>query len=752
MPEKIFRMTKRSGPDLQAEGQKVWKEFEKTVTLFPGFDELQKMRRFPTFEGATEGTHLYTHFPFLFSPAFPEINRKQMRRLSLLSLFYLYHILIADELMDEEIDAVHPALFLSNTCWLKAMEILDSLFVNRTLPWKDLKRLHWTYAEATLIESRFHSGEVGEYQKDDLFRILAGKSAMAKLILVSLCRLSGRESYLKPLVRSFEYFYLADQLFDDFRDWKKDLESRRYSYLLTQVITSYQLTEKLSGLDGKQAVNLVGKHLYLSGILEQYFSEVADYRSRAKQRVAGIDCPSWTALLDALQLKVKVVRADIGRQSRKLLLQENDYDYRLIPETEIREARSESYAHHNGVGHPVRWVATGVFEAVGNAAEFLVQSCQRDKWFEDFMVFGAPMTIWVSAYVALALHEWNIWLKKRAPAGYSTFNRSLKKLAKLLADKRKENGWSPAESAPIDADTSAWVIAFLRCSSTVKSEVLDHWVRDLLEFQRADGGFRTYLPNSVGREFEAYSASHVEVTAVVLEVLRLAGAAPDSEAIRKGLEFIDRMRNPDGLWEAYWWDGQMFATYHCIKAQMACGAKPGQEEIEKLLSRITAMQEEDGCWGMRTKGKNIAFETALALKAALLLDRTVYGEKWFEKGVTWLLNNQGVDRAWESGPMMRVPEGTDLKPWEYDNWKQDMINGVGILVRDQNRYFTTATALSALTDYLVCAGDHRLVAHRRKPGTERTHLETGSDRISNFPGQPLPLRAQPNRAGDNVGP
>jgi Squalene-hopene cyclase C-terminal domain len=245
----------------------------------------------------------------------------------------------------------------------------------------------------------------------------------------------------------------------------------------------------------------------------------------------------------------------------------------------------------------------------------------------------------------------------------------------------------------------------------------------------------------VGRGFEAYSVSHVEVTAVALEVLRLAGVAPDSEAIRKGLAFIDRMRNPDGLWEAYWWDGQMFATYHCIKAQMDCGAIQGQEEREKLLSRISALQAEDGSWGTQTKGKNIAFETALALKTTLLLDSKACGEKWFEKGVIWLLNYQGVDHAWESGPMMRVPEGTDLKPWEYENWKRDLTNGVGILVRDQNRYFTTATALSALTDYLVCAGDRQLAAYRRKPRSERTNPEAGSDRISNLSGQTLSLRA-----------
>ena len=83
-----------------------------------------------------------------------------------------------------------------------------------------------------------------------------------------------------------------------------------------------------------------------------------------------------------------------------------------------------------------------------------------------------------------------------------------------------------------------------------------------------------------------------------------------------------------------------------------------------------------------------------------------------QRGIIWLLNFQGADGSLDSGPIMRVPEGNDKEPWNNKHWKLDSPNGVNILVRDQNRLFTTATVLAAFADFLRLAGDRYLMVNR----------------------------------------
>jgi hypothetical protein len=708
MSSVIYRRSKRSLVDLQAEGRKAWKTFEEISEKITGFNEIKQSKYWYPLTGARDGAHLYTYFPFLFNDAFPGLTRRQMRKLSVMSLLYLYHMLLDDALMDEDKAPPRVVVLVSNAYSLTALGILEELFATRTLPWKRVMQLHSQYSTAALLEERHHTNTLEPYNRRDMLRILSGKSAMAKLILLSLCSLANRDEYLAPLMRSFDLHYVADQMVDDFRDWKIDLNAGRYSYLLTRVTTTCNLQKKIESTDAGERVELFGKHFYLSGIAESYFDEVLTYWDKAKQCVKSINCPQWVAFLNNCQMRIHGIRSEITCGSRRLLLQEQKYAYRLVPVSGEGSADETHLAL--SVSNPVASVASNVSGAARRAVKFLRKRYKPGIGFEEFVVFSTPLPIWVSAYVGTALMHWCENEAARTGSKYDSLKVMLRRLADDLVAVQGNGGWSPNADAPPDADTTAWVTGFLLAIGASSDQVVNRAVEGLLTYRRLDGGFCTYRSEALGQGFGAYGDSHVEVTAVALEVLLKTGVEISGEVTETATRLMREKQEANGLWQSYWWEGQMYATYHCLRTLQATGEVLDDIRRADLITSITDRQSKDGVWGEETPGKIIAFETALALRSLCLLDPELADSDPVKRGIVWLLNHQALDGSWDSRPMLRVPDGNDQSPWSPRDWKLDMANAVGVLVRDQTRSFTTATVLAALTDFLCCAGDRRLIA------------------------------------------
>lgn len=706
MVARVREASKFAGGDLYAEGRRAWRAFMKATSGMPGFDAFNKSKGYAIAEGLKEGTNLYTHFPFLFADAFPELSLWQLRKLSLMSLLYTYQINIADSLIDEGSSLPRECILAGDACSLRAFEILTQLFGPKPLPWKQIRKIHYQYALATSLDRGQHGAASLEYQRQDLINVLARRCAMAKLIPLTLCSLTGRDNYLGPLMKSFDLYYVGEQMVDDFRDWKKDLQAGRYSYLLTKVITAYDLRQKIERMDTDQATELVGKYFYLSGLADNYLEEVIDYYKQAKKCVEAISCPRWLLFLNALQMQIHVSQSNIWKRSRRFLLQTDKYAYRLIS-SECRGDCPARAQGKNDLPHPVPSVALSVFQACSRAAEFLRMGYKPGIGFEDFMMARGQLPVWISAYVGVSVVEWikytGEYLKKRHP-----LSRMLKQMASDFADKQSNDGWAPDEVSPEDADTSAWMMGFLLALGGIERHVIERGVESLLKYKKPDGGYSTYMPGKLDPNADGFTSSHVEVTAVILKILQEAGRVADEEIIVGGMNHVRSRQEADGLWQAYWWDGQMYSTYHCLRALRGFQRLPDQEK-EKLTTRILSMQSPDGSWGEETIGKNKAFETALALKSLMIIDESLTMNPGVKSGIVWLLNHQAMDGGFHSGPMLRMPEFGDTQPWNKKDWKLDSIAGFNIIGRDQNRFFTTATVLSALTDFLTLAGDQRVI-------------------------------------------
>lgn len=705
MPGRIIREV--SSKPLKAEGKSVWKEFKTLRTAIPGLDDPQLSRYIRELKNAESGENFYTYFPFLFAEAFPSLTRRQMHKLALGGVLMLYHLLINDEIVDQTDAQCVAAILASNSFQLHSLRTLSELFNGKLAPWQDLARLYRQYSVATLLENGRHRNRVEQYLTRDKIRILSHKSAMAKIIVVSLCRLSGREELLRPLEGSFDAYFAAEQLFDDFKDWKEDLKGGRYTYLLTSTITRFHLQGTLEALDPESRVTTIAKYLYLSGICEDYLLEIVDYCTAAKKKVEHIDCPRWKERIDSLMIGVQGVRSEVALNSRRTLLQAGAYEFALA---------SPNGASHNGLcPHPVWSTPRRLSEAARAAAQYLVGA---RGVYEDFMAFGETLPIWVSAYVGAALQEWSeLSLEAQNGRKNARLPALLERMGIWLAGERMHGGWPCLRDVPEDADTTAWVVRFLAAADAVTPSERDEFVKLVLGFQQQDGGFNT-IPAEGRSGFRSYGVSHVEVTAVAVETLLRLGVKPGHESIKRAVRFIREMRGKSGIWEAFWWDGQMYATFFSIRALIAAGETISEREIESMSEGIVEKQAPEGCWGAETVGKNLSFETALALRSLILLGRNAPGHgRAVERGATWLLNFQNGDGSFSSKPMLRIPNPNDLRPWTTNQWETGSAAGLGVLVADHNRYFTTATVLGAFGDFLRTHGDRELLAARTSPAT-----------------------------------
>lgn len=695
--------------DLHAEGRKVWATFQEMAAGMAGINALKRSPDFAYLDGMEDGVNLYTYFPFLFLETFPTLDKEVFGKLSLMSLLYVHHIIIADSLLDDENNLPRESILVSNACSLRGLEVLTGLFGRRPFPWREVTELHQQYSGATALEKERPGGEMLSYTFQDLMSRLSRKSSMAKLIPLTLCSLSGRRSYLGPLNDSFDLYYLSEQLVDDFRDWKEDLAAGRYSYLLTSVLNQCGLRGKLEGLEADGVAQVVGKHMYLSGVAEGYLAQAIDYCEQAKERVRGLACPRWIRFLDTFQMGIHVAQSNIAKRSRQLLLQADKYDYALVPAGPPVSPDAGPQPPH-GVPHPVPSVSPTVSHAGQRAAEFLRRRYKPGVGFADFLMAPELLPVWVSGYVGVALSEW-----LRSDAGGRAGRRPLRQMLRRLADglKKKRGGggvWAPSAVMPEDADTSTWVLSFLLDQGPGERPKFGEAVDALLKYRRADGSFGTYVPGALGAGADGYYESHVEVTAVVVDVLLKAGLDPRDEIIRRALTYVRAMQEEDGLWQAYWWDGRMYATYYCLRALKAGQDSPEGQARDRIVGAIRARQGADGSWGETSFGKNKAFETSLALKSLMLLDPSLAAEETVQSGILWLLNYQAADGGFYSGPMLRLPAREEKEPWLRQDWTPDTVYGFGILGRDEKRFFTTATALSALCDFLALAGDKRISA------------------------------------------
>lgn len=337
--------------------------------------------------------------------------------------------------------------------------------------------------------------------------------------------------------------------------------------------------------------------------------------------------------------------------------------------------------------------------ALERGVRFLERAATVDgRWLDfRFRFVGRQRDVissqWVTAYVGHAL--------ARAGGDPTLLERARQW---LLTHAHPGGGWGFSLATPADADSIANVVAFL---ARMRTEPLAEPLHDtalteacrqlLLYWDEAEAGFRTYRPAErpaldgwASHPGSSWCDVHSCVTALAAQALHAVGEPGHTSLLEACARRMRERQAAEGFWEAYWWQGRTYATFHSTRfLHLRAGAA---SPVDRALRWVEDTQGADGGWGNGTGGSTAPFHTALAL-ATLLLEPHRASPSALAAGLEWLLRSQQPDGGWASTPIMRMPRPEHHAPWTDPE-------GCLLLpvLTDLNRLFTTATVLSTLAD------------------------------------------------------
>jgi squalene-hopene/tetraprenyl-beta-curcumene cyclase len=189
------------------------------------------------------------------------------------------------------------------------------------------------------------------------------------------------------------------------------------------------------------------------------------------------------------------------------------------------------------------------------------------------------------------------------------------------------------------------------------------WVRGL---QSSNGGWAAfdvdniygYLNNIPFADHGALTDPPTEdVTARCVSMLAQLGEMPEqSEAQRRGVEFLLRRQMPEGSWYGRWGMNYIYGTWSVLCALGACGVPRNSPEIRRAAAWLVSIQNHDGGWGedgasykLDYRGYEPAASTA-SQTAWALLGLMAAGEVDHAavlRGVRYLLQNQNEGGLWD---------------------------------------------------------------------------------------------------------
>ena len=299
--------------------------------------------------------------------------------------------------------------------------------------------------------------------------------------------------------------------------------------------------------------------------------------------------------------------------------------------------------------------------ALGLSVDYILSQQHDDGSWVDWELPPGQSSTWTTAYVGGKLTSLDSHHRDRT--SNATAHASQWLMGKMFPD----CGWGYNELVDSDADSTALAILFLASAGRT---VPDSSYSCLEQFQCEDGGFATFRgrPN-----LGSWATSHPDVTPSAVLALTTK-CSTTSPSVNRGLQFVLNQRTSAGIWKSFWWTTFLYSTERSLSLFEAV-----RLDIDLRVTRKTLL---------RTRPQT-PFESALLLSSLLWLPDIAKDQDVWPL-VDQLIEDQAPDGSWSSPPMLRVTRRDCLEPWKPGDTDP--------LFRDQNRLFTTATAMNAFSN------------------------------------------------------
>lgn len=328
---------------------------------------------------------------------------------------------------------------------------------------------------------------------------------------------------------------------------------------------------------------------------------------------------------------------------------------------------------------------------VRSGVAFLLERQGDDGLWRDFETLAGESADWVTGYVGRSL--------QLAGAPRSALARAARA---LLERQRPDGGWGYHEAVPTDADSTAYASLFLAAGGWAPPDAATRALACLERHQRQpEGGVATYAGEREIREYMELPATfsirgwcrpHVEVSAAA-GLAALALGRSGRRAALAAWRFLQPRQQQAGQWESYWWTLPHYPTAVAVAfAEVLPPDAGAAEAVRRAVSWAQAAQASDGGWQAGDDGRPSAFATALGV-SILATGGAPTGD--VERGIEALLATGDDDGGWPNLPALRIPPPDVEEPADMERWRVDEL-GTGVVIADQHRLYTTATAVAAL--------------------------------------------------------
>lgn len=631
---------------------------EKTILAYQ--DKLDKKYTALLFDPEFKSPDFYNYYPHLFKEVFGFGDEQVLDKLSLAGFLLYKATVLSDKIVDQEDGVAINSDFVitGNLALEESVKTLAEIFAGKPEFWRywyQRKKEYYTAIECNSID--YNSG-IG-YQ--DILQLFDGKSSLGQLAIDALFVLVGEREDLRTayedILASHRYFSIAFQIYDDVKDYRKDVQRGQFNageLIVRKMIARYGLDTPDTDIVTRE------KLLYTSGAATWLYKVAMRYGLKAYRIAGQYGLKLWQKIIGRY---LQVIRSYSDTQALYCKILEAKIDN---SDTKARLPRWQSFSSHVG-------------RSLTQAGAFLEKKQKPNGAWEEYITAGGISTFWATGFV-LAHCD-------RETVG----DKVIRKATEYLGSNSNAL-WSYNELWPSDSDSSNFaLLAFNRMGLPRVSEF-----DQLLSFRNADGGFPTYSRHQIEEliqkmqvpeksdSFSGWCSSHNCVSAVTLYLMTEYYGHYTAE-IEKTVRFFTGQVNTGGLVDSYWWTSDMYVVYYLAKANR----KLRNEVLDAyIVSRLKHYLPQ--AFGL--------FADKQQYLGMLLYGLCEYHRFFSAKDIRgladFLLRNQMSDGSWKETSGLRLPRYNDHHP-DSRNWIVAE-SGLNTISPEFNRLFTTCIISDSL--------------------------------------------------------
>jgi hypothetical protein len=254
-----------------------------------------------------------TVLPYALRSHFP-VELDRLRTLAYALTIGGLYAMAEDKLIDSQTDPELGVTLLVPALYCEFIKTLHQIFPPASDFWQYHERFFREYQIAEIAHRKGVAGK-GRIKPRKYYSIIKGKSAPMKLAVCGMAILSGRRERLGPLLKSFDYWIIGYQLYDDVVDWQEDWFGGRYSLIGSRI------RQLIRGNPERCRLPKLTKVVHSSDVIESMLEESTRWFLRAEKLAEGNRCDDWIRLLRDFASVTSAAMQDLVTLKVRILLE-----------------------------------------------------------------------------------------------------------------------------------------------------------------------------------------------------------------------------------------------------------------------------------------------------------------------------------------------------------------------------------------------------------------------------------------------